>query len=643
MIKQETIDKIIEEAEVIDVISDFLPLKKRGANYLGNCPFHNEKTPSFTVSPSKGIYKCFGCGASGTALKFVMEYNQSSYPEALRYLADKYKIEIEETYQSKEEKEKQDRNSSLHIVNNHANEHFKNNLHRTEEGQTIGMSYFKERGFRMPIIEKFELGYSIDDAKHFTNKAIEAQYEEEYLKELGLTSQKGFDFFRGRVIFPIHNISGKVIGFGGRTLRNDKKTAKYFNSPESPVYHKSKVLYGIFQAKKSIAKLDEAYLVEGYTDVISLSQAGIENVVASSGTALTEGQIRLIKRFTPNVTVLYDGDAAGLKAAFRGIDLILEQDMNVKVVLLPDGEDPDSFVKQNGAEKFRAFVDQKKKDFIPFKASVLLKDAVNDPVKKTDVIRDIVTSISKIPDPIKRSLFIKDCSGLLDMEESILVTEMNKMLGKNLAKAEKISPSDQSVLQDRYSVPSPSQNKLDPRNKDNDLHERELLRCLLDFGHLNMRFKGEDDEEFEESVISYILEELEDAQFQNPTIDKIWKIYKEDFAAERATTVSSLSQREEKDIQDLVISLSISEHCLSPNWLDQHEIVVSSKEDNFQKDIENTVARFRLVQVETEIERNQLKMKTAESEEDLKKYLETHLQYIKLRKYITDFLGNVIP
>ena len=449
MITQETIGKILDEADIVDVIADFLPLKKRGANFLGNCPFHDEKTDSFTVSKQKGIYKCFGCGAAGNAVKFVMEYSQMNYPEALKYLAEKYKIEVEETEQTSEEKEKRAETDSLQIVNNFANDHFKENLFKSEEGQTIGMAYFKERGLRENTIERFELGYSIDNMDYFTKIAVGKQYDLEYLKTLGLTSKNGYDFYRGRVIFPIHSVNGKVIGFGARTLKKDKKTAKYFNSPENPIYSKGKVLYGLYQAKKSIAKEDECFLVEGYTDVISMSQAGIENVVASSGTALTEGQIRLIKRFTSNITMLYDGDAAGMKAAFRGIDLILAQDMNVKVVQLPDGEDPDSFAQAKGAEGFRAFITDEKKDFITFKTSVLLEEAANDPIKKTEVIRDIVKSIAQIPDTIKRSLYIKDCSSLLDIEERILVNETNKMVSGKVANAGKISSFEKKQMDEK--------------------------------------------------------------------------------------------------------------------------------------------------------------------------------------------------
>ena len=377
MITQSTIQTIQETVQVDEVVGDFVSLKKRGTNYIGCCPFHNEKTPSFTVSPHKGIYKCFGCGAAGDSIKFVMEHEQFSYPEALKYLAEKYRIEIEETEVSDEQKEAKKEQDSLYIVNTFASEYFKNSLFNTPEGKSLGLAYFKERGFLEKTLEEFDLGYCANTKHDFTNHAIKNLYDEKYLKLLGLTSKNGYDFFRGRVLFPIHNLSGKVIAFGGRTLEKDGKP-KYLNSPESEVYHKSKVLYGIYQAKKHIVRENECLMVEGYTDVISLYQNNVQNIVASSGTSLTEGQIQLVKRFTNNMCILYDGDAAGLKASFRGIDLILEQDMNVKVVPLPEGEDPDSQVRKLGTAGFNEYIKQNKKDFIPFKADLLLKEANND-------------------------------------------------------------------------------------------------------------------------------------------------------------------------------------------------------------------------------------------------------------------------
>ena len=647
MITQETIGKILDEADIVDVIADFLPLKKRGANFLGNCPFHDEKTDSFTVSKQKGIYKCFGCGAAGNAVKFVMDYSQMNYPEALKYLAEKYKIEVEETEQTSEEKEKRAETDSLQIVNNFANDHFKENLFKSEEGQTIGMAYFKERGLRENTIERFELGYSIDKMDYFTKIAVSKQYDLEYLKTLGLTSKNGYDFYRGRVIFPIHSVNGKVIGFGARTLKKDKKTAKYFNSPENPIYSKGKVLYGLYQAKKSIAKEDECFLVEGYTDVISMSQAGIENVVASSGTALTEGQIRLIKRFTSNITMLYDGDAAGMKAAFRGIDLILAQDMNVKVVQLPDGEDPDSFAQAKGAEGFRAFITDEKKDFITFKTSVLLEEAANDPIKKTEVIRDIVKSIAQIPDTIKRSLYIKDCSSLLDIEERILVNETNKMVSGKVANAGKISSFEKKQMDDINYIPPEALEQAaqaemggmaSPSAATNGAKKQEgdVIRVMLEFGTFII------DEEENQTVAEYALSELEDIKFDIPIYQKIFDIYKDRMKQKQIPTLDEFTSHEDADIQRTVIDLTMTNHHLSDNWFEMHEMVIPSREENFDQDIYVSIGTLQLKKIDKMIKETQTKLKNTKDDKEMMTLLKKQMSLSKHKKHINDFLGSVI-
>ena len=647
MITQETIGKILDEADIVDVIADFLPLKKRGANFLGNCPFHDEKTDSFTVSKQKGIYKCFGCGAAGNAVKFVMEYSQMNYPEALKYLAEKYKIEVEETEQTSEEKEKRAETDSLQIVNNFANDHFKENLFKSEEGQTIGMAYFKERGLRENTIERFELGYSIDNMDYFTKIAVGKQYDLEYLKTLGLTSKNGYDFYRGRVIFPIHSVNGKVIGFGARTLKKDKKTAKYFNSPENPIYSKGKVLYGLYQAKKSIAKEDECFLVEGYTDVISMSQAGIENVVASSGTALTEGQIKLIKRFTSNITMLYDGDAAGMKAAFRGIDLILAQDMNVKVVQLPDGEDPDSFAQAKGAEGFRAFITDEKKDFITFKTSVLLEEAANDPIKKTEVIRDIVKSIAQIPDTIKRSLYIKDCSSLLDIEERILVNETNKMVSGKVANAGKISSFEKKQMDDINYIPPEALEQMaqaemagmaSPSAATNGAKKQEadVIRVMLEFGTFII------DEEENQTVAEYALSELEDIKFDIPIYQKIFDIYKDRMKQKQIPTLDEFTSHEDADIQRTVIDLTMTNHHLSDNWFEMHEMVIPSREENFDQDIYVSIGTLQLKKIDKMIKETQTKLKNTKDDKEMMTLLKKQMSLAKHKKHINDFLGSVI-
>lgn len=441
MIDQSTIDRIVDNAQIVDVVSQFVTLKRRGVNYVGLCPFHTDKTPSFYVSPSKNICKCFACGEGGSAVHFIMKHEQLSYFDALRFLAKKYNIEIEEKELTDEQKKAYSERESLFILNDYARDYFVKTLHEHIEGKSVGLSYFRERGFRDDIIRKFQLGYSLEQRDAFTQEALKTGYKKEYLVKTGLTIEGDNNYladrFRGRVMFPVHTLSGKVVAFGGRILKKAENTGKYVNSPESDIYHKGNELYGIYFAKQAITKADCCYLVEGYTDVISMHQAGIENVVASSGTALTAGQIRLIHRFTVNVTLIYDGDAAGIKAALRGIDLLLEDGMNIKVVLLPDGEDPDSFAKKQNAESLSNYIKQNEVDFIRFKTQLLLKDAGNDPIKRAALISDIVNSISVIPDNIIRTIYIKDCSLLLDIDERVLIQEVNK---KRLAYLEKEQP-----------------------------------------------------------------------------------------------------------------------------------------------------------------------------------------------------------
>ncbi|KAF0239186.1 MAG: hypothetical protein FD181_166 [Prolixibacteraceae bacterium] len=433
MIDHATIERIIDSAEISDVVSDFVTLRKRGVNMLGMCPFHNEKTPSFTVSPAKGIFKCFGCGKGGNSVNFIMEHENLTYPEALKWLAKKYHIDVVEHEDTEEQKQLNDERESLMIVSGFAQKYFIRYLWEENEGRTIGLSYFRERSFRDDTMKKFEVGYAPDGKAPFTEAAQKEGYKIEFLEKTGLTIKRDDwirDRFAGRVMFPIHNLAGRVTAFGGRILKEDKTVAKYLNSPESEIYHKSKVVYGIFQAKREISKLDKCYLVEGYTDVLSMHQAGIENVVASSGTALTVDQIRLIKRFTPNITIIYDGDEAGIKASLRGIDLVLEEGMNVKVLLLPDKEDPDSYAKKMGASGFTKYILDNETDFIQFKTRLLLKSTENDPVAKARLISDVIRSVAVIPDTITRSVYIKECSKLLDVNEEVLYTEVQKQKRK---------------------------------------------------------------------------------------------------------------------------------------------------------------------------------------------------------------------
>lgn len=459
MIDQPTIDRILDAANIVDVVSEFVTLRKRGVNYVGLCPFHDDKTPSFYVSASKNICKCFACGEGGTAVHFIMKHEQLGYFDALRYLAKKYNIEIQERELTDKEKQARSDRESMFIVNTWAQKYFTSMLHNHIDGKTIGMRYFIERGFREETIRKFQLGYSLDKRDALYQEAIKSGYKKEFLEKTGLViayeDGRVNDRFRGRVIFPVHSLSGKVVAFGGRVLKKDEKTAKYVNSPESDIYHKSNELYGIYFAKQAMVKADRCFLVEGYTDVISMHQSGVENVVASSGTALTHGQIRLIHRFTDNITVLYDGDAAGIKAALRGIDLLLMEGMNVKVVLLPDGEDPDSFARSHSANEFSDFIQKHETDFIRFKTQLLLEEAGNDPIKRAALIGDIIRTIAIVPDDITRTLYIRECSAMMEIDEQVVLNQVNKIrLSNNERPAQPSAPAPEEILPKDYVIPT---------------------------------------------------------------------------------------------------------------------------------------------------------------------------------------------
>jgi len=538
LIPKITIDKIIDAARVEDVIGDFITLKKRGANLLGLCPFHGEKSPSFTVSPAKGIYKCFGCGKSGTAVNFIMDHESLSYPEALKFLANKYGIEVIEKEISVEEKAQQNEKESLYIVMQFAQKYYTDLLINDDLGRSVGLGYFKERGFSDAIIQKFNLGYSSEERRKFSDTAVKNGYKPEYLVKTGMSILSNnhlegspiagsdiFDRYTGRVMFPIHNISGKVIGFGGRILTSDKKLAKYINSPQTDIYDKSKTLYGLFQAKKMIIQEDNCFLVEGYTDVISMHQVGIENVVASSGTSLTVEQIKLIHRFTKNITILYDGDLAGIKASFRGIDLILEEGMNVRVLLFPDGDDPDSYSKKVTNDAFKEFIKVNSKDFIAFKTSLLYKEAEHDPIKRADLIKDIVESISVIPDTINRSVYVKECSKIMDISEQILQIEINKIIRKKAGKLS-VAPDKNSTSQsNNYPDEIPPEVYIEeekPKDPLLDSEEKELLRMMMQYGNVLVEVEAEDtdnaQQSFQLTVCEFVIFELwrDNLQFINP-------------------------------------------------------------------------------------------------------------------------------
>ncbi len=527
MIEQGTIDRIVNTAEISEVVGDFVSLKKRGVNLLGLCPFHNEKTPSFTVSPAKGIYKCFGCGKGGNVVNFLMDHEHVSYPEALKYLAKKYHIEVEETEETAEQIQQKNERESMMVVSAYAQKYFSHILLDHEEGLSVGLSYFKERGVRKDSIDKFQLGYALEKRDAFTHEAQKNGYKKEFLVKSGLTIDKNdrlFDRFAGRVIFPIHSISGRVIGFGGRTLRTDPKMAKYLNSPESEIYHKSASLYGIYFARNAMAREDKCFLVEGYTDVISFHQSGIEHVVASSGTSLTEDQVRLIRRFTRNVTIIYDGDAAGIKASLRGIDLILEQGMHVRVVPLPDGEDPDSFARSHGSTELMDYINSSEEDFIRFKANLLSEGIEGDPVKRANLVTEVVRSVAVIPDRLERSLYLAECSKILQIEENLLFAEASRIRRRQWEQKRKRSGYTPEVLnpvtkkQAQEAVPV----KAYPE-------EKEIVRLMLLYGDKIIAEiqPNPKDDPIPITVIEYILEEFENDphEFQTPIYHKLFVLY----------------------------------------------------------------------------------------------------------------------
>lgn len=556
MISRATIDQVFAASRVEEVIGDFVQLKKSGSNFKGLSPFSDERTPSFMVSPVKQIWKDFSSGKGGNVVAFLMEHEHFTYPEAIKYLAKKYNIEVEETEQTNEQKEQQNERESLYLVNEYASKYFQKNLLKTDQGQAIGLSYFKERGFTEETIKKFNLGYSLDEWHAFTDEALSKGYNIEYLEKTGLTivkEDRRFDRFKGRVMFPIQSMSGRVLGFGGRILTNDKKAAKYLNSPESEIYHKSKILYGIYHAKQSIAKEDNCYLVEGYTDVIQFYQTGIKNVVASSGTALTPEQIRLINRLTKNITVLFDGDAAGIRASLRGIDLILEQGMNVKVCTFPDGEDPDSFARQNTLEELTLYLEENSKDFIQFKAALLMQETKNDPIKKADTIRDIIQSISKIPDRIQREIYVQECSKIMDISEQVLFSSLAQLGKKEFQEANKQFRQQQKA----FDVIKPEKT-VAKVNVQYEL-ERKIIEILLLYGN-----KTEDFEDLVLKENDFGDLELEPVIHQAKVFEKVYLDLQEDemqfsnevFKTLYYTIIDTLNQNPDTSVEHLVNSVS---------------------------------------------------------------------------------------
>lgn len=643
MISRDTIEEIRNRIDIVDVISDFVSIKKSGQNYKALSPFANEKTPSFFVVPSKGIFKDFSSGKGGDAFTFVMEHEKLSYAEAIRYLAKKYGVEIKEDRVSDENRAEQSEREGLYILMNFAKDYYKDLLKNTEEGRGIGLSYFRERGFNDGTLEKFELGYALEGWENFSKEAIAKGYNKDLLEKAGLVvkkedsssdSYRSYDRFRGRVIFPVHNMSGKVIAFGARMLGKDKNQPKYINSPETDIYHKSDVLYGLYQAKNAIRQHDTCYLVEGYTDVISLHQADVENVVSSSGTALTEGQIKLIRRFTENVTVLFDGDAAGIKAALRGIDLILKGGLNVRVVLFPDNEDPDSYSRKVGTTEFQKFLKENTKDFVSFKAGLFAAEAAGDPIRKAESIKEIVTSISLIPDPVKRSVYIQETSNLLKISESVLLTELNKILIQERRKRE------QENLREPVAVPVSGEAVEKNISSQIDMlgiiqnQEKETVRLLLNYAdqHVN-----------ENRLPTYFVNELEDVEFTHPLYREIYYEFKAAELRDKEPVNSNFFiEHGTTEIKRVVTDLTVSRYQVSKHWSDKYNIFIPSEADKLSELAYGNVLHLKLRVIQKHLDDNLKLLKEVKDIEEETKLLDFQKQLKNGEIEISNFLGIVI-
>jgi DNA primase len=655
MIHPETIQRIIEATRIEEVVSDFVSLKKRGVNYLGLCPFHNEKTPSFTVSPAKGIFKCFGCGKAGNSVGFVMEHEKMTYPEALRYLAKKYHLEIEEQEPDPLEAETRNERESLLALNAFAQKHMSTNLFETEEGKAIGLSYLKERGFTTEIIKKFQLGYCPDEWDNLIKAATQNGYQKDYLLKTGLAVGKDgqmYDRFRSRIVFPIHNLTGKVIGFTARILKPDKTKPKYVNSPESDIYNKSKSLYGIFFARNAIVQQDNCLLVEGNADVVSLSQSGIENVVASSGTSLTGDQVRLIKRYSNNITVLFDGDPAGIKAAVRGAEMILEEGMNVRIVLFPEGDDPDSFARRNRPAEVMEFITKNSVSFIAFKVKLLLADTKNDPIKMAGLIKDIVQTISLIPDNISRMMYIRECSGMMNIPENTLFNELNKILRKKFYKKD---PAVQQEDVPEESIPDLSAQILtDPF--DSYPQEKYIVSLLLNYGNreILMQDKDEDDRDIEVAVFAaqFIINDLkrDEVVFSDPSLGAIVREYELALETGIVPDEQYFIQHPDGQLAQTVIDLITSPYTLSQNWMVRHRIDVPTYDDEdrtvLTRDIAESVLAIKSRRIEKSIHEVQQQIKAAQDAGNMDDAILLIRQEKDLKavyQSINDQLGRIIP
>lgn len=656
MISKTTIDQVYETSRVEEVIGDFVQLKKSGSNFKGLSPFTDERTPSFMVSPVKQIWKDFSSGKGGNVVAFLMEHEHFTYPEAIKYLAKKYNIEIEETEQTDEQKEQANERESMYLVSEYAQKYFTKTLWESEPGKAIGLSYFKERGFTDETIRKFGLGYSLDEWEAFTKSAMEEGYQLEFLEKTGLTivkeqtggETKKFDRFKGRVMFPIHSMSGRVLGFGGRILTSDKKAAKYLNSPESEIYHKSKVLYGIYFAKQAIAKEDNCFLVEGYTDVIQMYQRGVENVVSSSGTALTPEQIRLINRLTKNITVLFDGDAAGLRASLRGIDLILEQGMNVKVCTFPDGEDPDSFAKNNTYEDLVLYLEENGKDFIQFKASILTKETANDPIKRADTVRDIVNSISKIPDRIKKEIYIQECAKIMAISEAVLyntLAQIDKKLATEVNKAYKQEQKAFEVVKN-----DPVVEKVDVQYE----LERKIIEMLLLYGNQKQEFEDLVLKENEEGELVLEPEIIEAKVYEKVYLDlqeDEIELTNEQFRAIYYKLIESLNENEDfavntflseldQDIIPEVSSILMEEEQYTLHDWERKDIYPKEKQTGVAQLVGETILTLRCNLIKNRIQK--LQEHTEGNNGDNSEVLEEIMNYLQLNKLLNAKLNRVL-
>lgn len=655
MISRSTIDQVFEAARVEEVIGDFVQLKKSGSNFKGLSPFSDERTPSFMVSPVKQIWKDFSSGKGGNAVTFLMEHEHFSYPEAIKYLAKKYGIEIEETEQTSEQKEMANERESLYLVSEFAKDYFHSSLLKTEEGKAIGATYFKERGFTPETIEQFSLGYSPNQWDAFTSQAIKKGYNLEFLEKTGLTivkEEKQFDRFKGRVMFPILSMSGRTLGFGGRILTNEKKAAKYLNSPESDIYHKSKVLYGIYHAKQTIAKVDNCYLVEGYTDVIQFYQRGIKNVVSSSGTALTPDQIRLIRRLTPNITVLFDGDAAGLRASLRGIDLILEQGMNVKICTFPEGEDPDSFSKKNSLEDVTLYLEENAKDFIAFKASLLASEAKGDPIKKADMIRDMVVSISKIPDVIKQEVYVKECSRIMDISEEVLFNTLAQILQKEQRdagkKAKKDGPQPMEVVQ-QVALP------IKKINAQFEL-EQKIIELLLLYGAAEQDFEDlilEADENGEisfvpETVTARVFEKIyldlqeDEIEFATPAFKDLYSEIIQTLNVEQQLQLDTFVNKLRPETAETVTHILMEEEKYQLHDWERNEIYVKGKQQTIGQMVSETILNLRRYLIGQKIDELSQQVKTQEDSGVKENSLQDIVDYLMLKKVLSEKLNRVL-